>query len=650
MRVRKSIFFRVFLNSLLTISIFVVFGGFLLFELTQIRGYGVSVDHSGALRFNSQGLASVAKSYYIKSCINKNKSEEALEKINRFKNRVKEALLALKEGKGGAKSLRAVGEEKAITLLVEIEKGYEELFTLVDKAIQTCDEDLIYKIDETSFKILSHAIELTPFLSQKSASEINKIIIISSIAFLLIVITVFVLNIKLRGALNGSLTSLKTQFNRYESLNFLENIDKIDIYDEFINLIKSTKALKNVIGLILNGINNSSNIYIDSNRYIKSQSNEILPLTQNIASLIEEASRVGQDINDLLSMIERGSEEMKIAISEISKNTIETSNRAKRLRTASTEMEEQVHNLERSMLQIREISETIKGIAEQTNLLALNASIEAARAGEAGKGFAVVANEVKELAKKVSDFIGEIEKIVGQLEEAVKDTVQKARESNLMVDEVEQSTSVIAGAVEEQTAVVSGIVENTTQAKEKSFSLVSKVEDLNKVQEKLSLLITNLNLNASLVEEISTCLGTLAKIVKIDSIAITDNEIQNMNSVSLIKGAIIGHAIWKMGFIGALLKKQIPKVEKDHRNCLLGRSMRCLREKLAHTPLNSLLDALETPHAKLHSFVEKVEREIDFKDQEKLLQFVKNEVIPVFNEIMKLLFEILEGCEKYKCN
>ncbi|WP_318247494.1 methyl-accepting chemotaxis protein [Rossellomorea aquimaris] len=77
---------------------------------------------------------------------------------------------------------------------------------------------------------------------------------------------------------------------------------------------------------------------------------------------------------------------------------------------------------------IESIVKTIREIAMQTNLLALNAAIEAARAGEHGRGFNVVAGEVRKLATRVQDSIGEvnarIEGISGEINKISEGTIR----------------------------------------------------------------------------------------------------------------------------------------------------------------------------------------------------------------------------------
>lgn len=133
------------------------------------------------------------------------------------------------------------------------------------------------------------------------------------------------------------------------------------------------------------------------------------------------------------------------------KLVVQTAAQLKHLSGSLKEGAKGLQNLREETDSAGKVLEVITAIAEQTNLLALNAAIEAARAGEAGRGFAVVADEVRNLASRTRDSIGEIENIVAKLQ------TEAGRASTAMVSYSEEAANNVQ-QVEEATEALEAIV------------------------------------------------------------------------------------------------------------------------------------------------------------------------------------------------
>lgn len=103
--------------------------------------------------------------------------------------------------------------------------------------------------------------------------------------------------------------------------------------------------------------------------------------------------------------------------------------------------------IEQGARRMTEIVSLIEDIAFQTNMLALNAAVEAARAGEAGSGFAVVAAQVRQLATRCAQAVGEISELIAASTLQVGDGVRHMAAMRVAFDELAAGLEQIGAGV-----------------------------------------------------------------------------------------------------------------------------------------------------------------------------------------------------------
>lgn len=158
----------------------------------------------------------------------------------------------------------------------------------------------------------------------------------------------------------------------------------------------SLKESSTQISGTANHVNTSSEIMAESANSIAASLDETAKSLENITASTQDNAQGSEQVN-------RRTQEMCALVVNANKSMKDTL--------------VNMTNIKENNNEIASIIKVIESISFQTNLLALNAAVEAARAGEHGAGFAVVAEEVRSLARRVSESATETD---SRIETAIK--------------------------------------------------------------------------------------------------------------------------------------------------------------------------------------------------------------------------------------
>jgi methyl-accepting chemotaxis protein len=234
--------------------------------------------------------------------------------------------------------------------------------------------------------------------------------------------------------------------------------------DALASLGQGLQTLIDSLNQSMNSIAQNAQTLAAAAEELTASARQMATNSQETSSQAERASAAAAQISRNVGTVAVGAEEMTDSIREIAKNAREANRVAAAAVMVAETTTETIARLGQSSQEIGKVIKVITSIADQTNLLALNATIEAARAGEAGKGFAVVANEVKELAKETAKATEDIGPRIDEIRRNTNDAVQAIKEIRIIIGQVNDISTTIAGAVEERTSTTGEIGRNVTEA------------------------------------------------------------------------------------------------------------------------------------------------------------------------------------------
>lgn len=300
----------------------------------------------------------------------------------------------------------------------QLDEAYSTLYSLIDDEVNNA----------------STALNSQFTLSDRANIIIFAILIATGIIIILAILKI----VRPLQSANGQLSKIISDID--SSKGDLTSRININSHDEVGELVDGINLFIEKLQEIMKSIRSQSENILVSSKEIADKINESGNNTNEVSATMDEIAAAMQEISATVEELSSGSENIFESIihltDKINDGNVLTKDIQSRSLNYKTEIENEKTNavaiineikntLEQSIenskeaAQIQSLTENILQIASQTNLLSLNASIEAARAGEAGKGFSVVAAHISELAESSRTIAKNIQEISTLVTESV---------------------------------------------------------------------------------------------------------------------------------------------------------------------------------------------------------------------------------------
>ncbi len=344
-----------------------------------------------------------------------------------------EASRAKEHGKGFAvvadEARALAGEsEKNAQYISELVKNIQvSIDKIIDNIVSTTDiiksngetgEDLSKRLEEL-MKITMFTVEASRNINsftEKLSASVNEVTANSE--------DIAVASSEIAKAVEKTLNEIDIQSSALGQTE--EDIKELNSYAEDLKFSTDTMKTAEDIASNADGISgamediqSSLTGVVSSLNAIEASSQETNKNALNSKETVEQAVEDGQSIDQLLEIVRKNFDILKVSFSDI-KQILQgiKNNFVSSVREGSNASNE----LSTIMKETRNVDKTVGNISNsiiQLNMLAISGSIEAARAGDFGKGFAVVSGDIRKLAKDSESNTEKINDIVESMNNEV---------------------------------------------------------------------------------------------------------------------------------------------------------------------------------------------------------------------------------------
>ena len=357
------------------------------------------------------------------------------------------------------------------------------------------DGNKVFSIVEDSISILQRVL-VTFFISFILSSIAILILLVSNILRPLRVLTRTLRDLSEGdGDLSTRLdTGRKDEFGvatRYVDL-FIEKIhDTVSVaFDASSETSSSSEELSSTAMELSSNISQQLQLVADSDALV-------MDIGKNLDTTEERAISTTEDLEETKKVLDK----FVLSLGELVDNVVRENEQQGIVSEKMIEVTERVK-------EITAVLNVISEIADQTNLLALNASIEAARAGEHGKGFSVVAEEVRKLAERTQESLGNINKMAKMINQSVDDAYKLVSQSFIGIKHVAEAATGLIEEGNETAKRLTASTEVSSDVVSKASFIAVRVKDLIKITEKLIELSSNNQIAGNNVKTVSEHLAT----------------------------------------------------------------------------------------------------------------------------------------------